>query len=156
MKFKQHTLKKLSQFLFISFISFFSISRGYSQIGKDLEFIIQNNPIEKHEPKEILSFKIAETSEVKILLLGMIRFYQNFISSQQNNQVTCVFTPSCSRFGFAAIKKYGPIYGTLMTADRLQRCHPFAIKYHYHINPETGKLSDSNHAVRAMRYQARL
>ncbi len=143
MKIKRENLKKSILFLSIFFISFFSIDLVYSQISKDFEFIIQNNPIELQKPKENLSFKISETSEVKILFMGMIRCYQNFISSQQNNRVTCVFTPSCSRFGFAAIKRYGPFYGILMTADRLQRCNSFAIKYHYHIHPQTGKLSDS-------------
>lgn len=112
------------------------------QIQKDFEFIIQNNPIDGHEHKENLSFKMTETSEIKMLAMGMIRFYQNFISSQQDNRITCVFTPSCSRFGFAAIQKYGAFYGILITSDRLQRCNSFALSHRYPIDLQSGKLID--------------
>ncbi|MBN2357699.1 membrane protein insertion efficiency factor YidD [candidate division KSB1 bacterium] len=73
--------------------------------------------------------------------MAMIRFYQLFISSQQNNQSVCIFTPSCSRFGLRAIKKYGLLQGILMTSDRLQRCHGFAGKYYQRPN-QNGKYPD--------------
>ncbi|NIA29052.1 MAG: membrane protein insertion efficiency factor YidD [Actinobacteria bacterium] len=71
--------------------------------------------------------------------MGCIRFYQLFISSQ--DIPVCNFTPSCSKFGMAAIKKYGVFYGGLMTFDRLQRCNGLGRKY-YPIHPVTDKSYD--------------
>jgi len=122
-------------------IGLFIYSDGFAQINAELDFITTNNPIDKHDVMENLSLSFNETSELKIAFMGLIRFYQNFISSQQNNQSICIFSPSCSRFGFAAIKKHGLLNGILMTSDRLQRCHGFSRKY-YSINLESGKLYD--------------
>jgi len=58
-----------------------------------------------------------------IFLRALIRFYQVVISPQ--DIPACRFRPTCSEFGALSIKRYGPIIGTLMTFDRLQRCHPF-------------------------------
>ena len=37
----------------------------------------------------------------------------------------CRFWPSCSRYGYEAIERYGVGRGGWMTARRLARCHPF-------------------------------
>jgi hypothetical protein len=104
-----------------------------------LNFITTANPLDKPEVKEDLSFSLKEPSELKNAFMGLIRFYQNFVSSQQNNQSICVFSPSCSRFGFASIKAHGLFYGILMTSDRLQRCHGFS-RSNYLIHLESGKM----------------
>ena len=38
---------------------------------------------------------------------------------------TCRFYPSCSRYGFEAVRKYGVIKGSLMAGWRVLRCNPF-------------------------------
>lgn len=38
---------------------------------------------------------------------------------------TCRFHPTCSRYGFGAIARYGLIKGGLMAAWRVLRCNPF-------------------------------
>ena len=53
---------------------------------------------------------------------GTIRFYQTFISSQDGDN--CPMRPSCSQFGFEALRRYGFFQGSLMTADRLVRDNP--------------------------------
>jgi putative component of membrane protein insertase Oxa1/YidC/SpoIIIJ protein YidD len=139
-------VKRSFLFLFLS-INAFSVSLtsvGFTQIDSELQFITTNNPISKldeSEERELFSFASEETSEIKLFSLGVIRLYQLFVSSQQNNLAVCIFTPSCSRFGSAAIKKYGIFYGILMTSDRLQRCHGFGKKY-YPIHSQTGKSYD--------------
>jgi len=57
----------------------------------------------------------------QIILLGMIRFYQKFISPAQGE--VCNFTPSCSNYMFLSIRKYGPVLGVMKGIDRLQRCN---------------------------------
>ena len=38
---------------------------------------------------------------------------------------TCRFYPSCSRYGFEAIRKHGAIKGSLLAGWRVLRCNPF-------------------------------
>lgn len=81
-----------------------------------------------------VDFDVAEADSRDRLFLfqsaGLvwIRIYQKGISSQ--DLPACVFHPSCSRFAFACIKEYGILKGTLLAADRLLRCNPFAYKYY--------------------------
>jgi putative membrane protein insertion efficiency factor len=38
----------------------------------------------------------------------------------------CRYEPTCSHFGLAAYRTYGPLRATWLTAARVLRCHPFA------------------------------
>lgn len=58
------------------------------------------------------------------LLLKLIRFYQAAISPW--TPPSCIYTPTCSHYGYEAIKKYGALRGGWMTLKRIARCHPFA------------------------------
>lgn len=58
------------------------------------------------------------------LLLKLIRFYQVAISPW--TPPSCIYTPTCSHYGYEAIKKYGALRGGWMTVKRIARCHPFA------------------------------
>jgi putative membrane protein insertion efficiency factor len=39
---------------------------------------------------------------------------------------TCKFHPSCSQYATDALRKYGPVRGSLKAAWRLMRCHPWS------------------------------
>ena len=58
------------------------------------------------------------------LLLGSIRLYQLTLSRAMPVN-TCRFYPSCSRYGFEAVRRYGVLKGSLMAAWRVLRCNPF-------------------------------
>jgi putative membrane protein insertion efficiency factor len=58
-----------------------------------------------------------------ILLIGLIRFYQAFISPLLGAK--CRYTPTCSAYGLEAIKKYGPLKGGRMAIKRFLSCHPW-------------------------------
>jgi hypothetical protein len=60
---------------------------------------------------------------MKYLALALIRFYQKFISPAL--PPACRFYPSCSKYGYQAIEKYGLIKGGWMAIKRIGRCHPF-------------------------------
>lgn len=60
----------------------------------------------------------------RLLLLGLIRFYQMTLSRGLPPN-TCRFYPSCSHYGYQAIYKYGVIKGTIMAIWRVLRCNPF-------------------------------
>ncbi|MCP4584240.1 MAG: membrane protein insertion efficiency factor YidD [candidate division Zixibacteria bacterium] len=110
-----------------------------NSLRDDLSFIMRNNSLTPKSLTAIKSPLAGETNEAKMVMRGTIRFYQLFISSQDLS--VCIFHPSCSRFGMAAIEKHGPLHGILMTSDRLQRCNGFGKSY-YPIDPTTGKAID--------------
>ena len=39
---------------------------------------------------------------------------------------TCKYHPSCSQYAGDALRKYGPVRGTLKAAWRLARCNPWS------------------------------
>jgi len=65
-----------------------------------------------------------ETSSIRVAMLGLIGFYQHFVSPAGGVD-RCGFRPSCSRYGHQAIREQGPVVGVMMTADRLTRCNLF-------------------------------
>ncbi len=56
-------------------------------------------------------------------LILLIRVYQYTISPLLGP--TCRFEPSCSHYAVDALRKYGPLKGSLMATRRILRCHPF-------------------------------
>ena len=56
--------------------------------------------------------------------------------SYNSELLACQFYPSCSNYGALAVRNYGPIIGTAITADRIVRCNPFALNYHYEMHGE--------------------
>jgi putative membrane protein insertion efficiency factor len=60
---------------------------------------------------------------VKYVLMGLIRLYQWTISPALGP--VCRFYPSCSHYGYQAIRTHGSIYGSYLTIRRLLRCHPW-------------------------------
>ena len=139
----------------VNFLVLFSISclvavsfvlPVFSDEVADLAFIRKVNPMTRPKLQESIRFNPEETSELKIVATGLIRFYQKFISSQDSP--TCNFHPTCSRFGMACIQEYGVVRGILLTADRLLRCNG-AQAQHYHKDSVTGKYIDpvSDYAI---------
>jgi putative membrane protein insertion efficiency factor len=60
----------------------------------------------------------------KVILLGLVRGYQYFISPLL--PPSCRFTPTCSTYTIQAIEKYGAIRGLYLGLRRILRCHPFS------------------------------
>lgn len=60
---------------------------------------------------------------MKYIALALIRFYQRFISPLLPS--SCRFEPSCSRYGYEAINRYGIFRGGWLTVKRISRCQPF-------------------------------
>jgi putative membrane protein insertion efficiency factor len=121
----------------ILLISVLYISPALADETADLRFILKSNPIETPQQQEYIRSNFEETSELKLLSTGLIRIYQEFISTQ--DLPLCNFTPSCSRFGMAAIQNYGLLRGLLLTADRLLRDHGMIWIGQYKVHPYTGK-----------------
>lgn len=60
---------------------------------------------------------------MKWLLLGLIRFYQHFISPL--TPPSCRYYPTCSRYAAQAIERFGALRGGYLAVRRILRCHPF-------------------------------
>ena len=60
---------------------------------------------------------------MKRLLLGVIRFYQKYVSPGLPPR--CRFLPTCSQYAAQAIEKYGAMKGGWLAVRRFLRCHPF-------------------------------
>lgn len=58
------------------------------------------------------------------IALGLIRFYQRFISPL--TPPSCIYTPTCSQYGYEAITRHGFFKGGWLTIKRIGRCHPWA------------------------------
>ncbi len=112
---------------------------SYANEASDLIFIRQVNPILKVKRQESISVEPQVSSELKFAATALIRLYQKLVSSQDGP--SCGFSPSCSRFGMAAIKEYGIMRGVLLTADRLLRCNGSQAQ-HYHKDPNSEKYAD--------------
>ena len=56
------------------------------------------------------------------ILIGLIRFYQRFISPF--TVPSCRFYPSCSEYTIQAVKEYGFLVGAFLALKRLLKCHP--------------------------------
>ena len=57
------------------------------------------------------------------LLILPIRFYQKCISPLIPPR--CRFSPTCSCYAVTALRRFGPIRGSLLTLCRVARCQPF-------------------------------
>ena len=60
---------------------------------------------------------------MKLLLLGLIRFYQYALSPFLGSR--CRFFPSCSAYAAEAVEKYGALKGLGLGLKRLAHCHPW-------------------------------
>ena len=60
---------------------------------------------------------------MKKLLLSLIRFYQKHISPAF--PARCRYYPTCSRYAYEAITKYGVLKGGWLALKRFLRCHHF-------------------------------
>jgi uncharacterized protein len=61
---------------------------------------------------------------VKRLLLALIAAYRRWISPTIGRR--CKYEPSCSVYAATAIRRFGPLRGTVLAAWRLLRCNPFS------------------------------
>jgi len=55
--------------------------------------------------------------------LGLLQAYKRFVSPLLPR--ACRFEPTCSRYGYEAVARYGVMRGSYMALRRLLRCHPF-------------------------------
>ncbi|GAB2548623.1 membrane protein insertion efficiency factor YidD [Gracilibacillus alcaliphilus] len=60
---------------------------------------------------------------MKQLMIGIIRFYQRFISPMF--PPSCRFHPSCSNYGLECFQRFNVVKASYLTIKRILKCHPF-------------------------------
>ena len=70
---------------------------------------------------------------MKLLVLGLIRFYQACLSPLLPS--ACRHFPSCSAYAFEAVEKWGAWKGGRLALGRVLRCRPWG-SYGYDPVPE--------------------
>jgi uncharacterized protein len=60
---------------------------------------------------------------IKRIFIGLIKFYQRFISPL--TPPTCRFYPTCSHYGLEAVTRFGALKGGWLTVKRIVKCQPF-------------------------------
>ncbi len=64
---------------------------------------------------------------MKYLLMGLIRLYQILLSPLVNwRGSVCKYYPTCSHYGYEAVKTHGAVKGGGMTVWRVLRCNPWS------------------------------
>ncbi|HSX39849.1 MAG TPA: membrane protein insertion efficiency factor YidD [Candidatus Saccharimonadales bacterium] len=63
---------------------------------------------------------------MKKLTLTLLKLYRRFLSPNNLGLKVCRFEPSCSKYTYQAIEKYGIFKGGLMGTWRVLRCNPFS------------------------------
>ncbi len=56
-------------------------------------------------------------------LMGLVQAYRLLLKAWIGN--ACRFEPSCSAYALQALERHGAAKGSLLTAKRLLRCHPY-------------------------------
>lgn len=63
---------------------------------------------------------------MKTLILKLLKFYKSYLSPGRWGLKICRFEPSCSRYTYEAVQKYGIVKGLLLGGWRVLRCNPFS------------------------------
>lgn len=77
--------------------------------------------------------KSVPSGAVRIALFAL-RFYKTYLSILFAGN--CRFEPTCSRYAYEAIERFGVARGVWLGLKRLMRCHPLSRKFGYDPVPE--------------------
>ncbi len=123
-------LLKNNRKILCTIVLYLVVSNAYTQNLEEDFTLINNSPtfhIEKRKVEYLFAHEksfIKKYNPVSLLLGSSLYIYQKYISPQLSG--SCLYQPSCSSFSMQAIRTFGLLKGTLVTADRLMRCNQLA------------------------------
>ena len=100
----------------------------------------------KSAPTQIATTQSEEPSiPVRVALLAL-RFYKTYLSILFAG--SCRFEPTCSRYAYQGIERFGVARGFWLGLKRLLRCHPLSRKFGYDPVPEKWEEMPTSSAAR--------
>lgn len=84
------------------------------------------------------SMPTERTATVKVAL-AVLRIYKVYVSPWFAG--SCRFEPTCSRYAYEAIERFGVMHGSWLALRRLARCQPLSRKFGYDPVPEITEVS---------------
>jgi putative membrane protein insertion efficiency factor len=81
---------------------------------------------------------------VRIALFAL-RFYKAYLSMLFAG--SCRFEPTCSRYSYEAVERFGVVRGSWLTLKRLLRCQPLSRKFGFDPVPETWEDTPTSSAA---------
>jgi hypothetical protein len=81
----------------------------------------------------------AERTAAVKAALAVLRIYKVYVSPWFAG--SCRFEPTCSRYAYEAIERFGVLRGAWLGLRRLARCQPLSRKFGYDPVPEISEVS---------------
>ena len=97
--------------------------------------------IHPHKENAGGSTAVGQTPAVKAALAAL-RIYKVYVSPWFAG--SCRFEPTCSRYAYEAIERFGVTRGAWLGLKRLARCHPLSRKFGYDPVPENPEAANRN------------
>ena len=94
----------------------------------------------------------VKSAGVRVALFAL-RFYKAYLSLLFAG--ACRFEPTCSRYAYEAIERFGVTRGSWMALKRLARCQPFSGKFGFDPVPDAGDGAPPMIAADARRPEVR-
>jgi len=85
---------------------------------------------------------MSERSIPVRVALFVLRFYKAYLSVLFAG--SCRFEPTCSRYAYEAIERFGVARGIWLGLKRLLRCHPLSRRFGYDPVPEKWEVMPTN------------
>jgi putative membrane protein insertion efficiency factor len=101
-------------------------------------------PIAQVGDQDLLPSQNPQNAAVRAALFAL-RFYKTYLSILMAG--SCRYEPTCSRYAYEAIERFGLVRGVWLGLKRLLRCHPLSRKFGYDPVPE--KWENMNAEVNA-------
>jgi uncharacterized protein len=118
---------------------------GYSAAGEGAVSFTLDTEREGQAP---LLQAVAANGEKSVgvrVSLFVLSFYKAYFSAWFAG--TCKYDPTCSRYAYEAIERFGVRRGGWLGLKRLLRCHPFTRKFGYDPVPEKWEKMRANSDV---------
>jgi len=117
---------------------FSSAAEGFVKLSPDMEREEQAPPLQGNVPVGVRSFGVRAA-------LVALSFYKAYLSLIFAG--TCLYEPTCSRYAYEAIERFGVLRGGWLGLKRLLRCHPLSGRFGYDPVPEKWEEMRANSDV---------
>jgi putative membrane protein insertion efficiency factor len=98
------------------------------------------NEAEERDRRKSVPPVLAEKQSVAVkAALAALRIYKVYLSILFAG--SCRFEPTCSRYAYEAIERFGVMRGSWMGLKRLLRCQPLSRKFGYDPVPEKADVA---------------